>query len=292
MNMNKGLFVVVEGRDGVGKTVMVEVIMEYLSNKLELNVMGTKEPGSRYVPGNELIRAMIFRKGESFDNVSQGLLFFIDHYKHAIWVTERIKNGVSVVSDRWLYSQYAYQAVKEEKQVDANKLYETYEGLQIIPDLVFILDCSREVTRERLQGRMDKDLLQKDKLWGDHEKNDEILREEYRKLFSVFKPGKNFFWINQEPKESPQEIFLEQIKPEIDRLVAYLKERKTKDEVIRFLKMRKIDISEKESNWIPMPTEVELRNGNVLCDMAAGPCACKAYHNVEETIVRIEKLGG
>ncbi len=264
--------------------------MEYLMNRLELNVMGTKEPGSSQVLGNDLIRAMIFGKGKSFDNVTQGLLFFIDHYRHADWVKERIKNGVSVVSDRWLYSQYTYQAVKEEKQVDANKLYEKYEGLQIIPDLVFILDCNGEVTKERLQGRMDKDLSQKDKLWGDHEKNDEILREEYRKLFSVFKPGKNFFWINQEPKESPQEIFLDQIKPEIDRLVASLKERKTKDEVIRSLNMQKIDISEKESSWISMPTEIELRNGNVLCDMAAGPCACKAYHNVDETINRIEKL--
>ncbi len=272
---------------------MVEVIMEYLMNGLELNVMGTKEPGSPYVLGNDLIRAMIFGKGLSFDNVSQGLLFFIDHYKHAIWVEERIKNGVSVVSDRWLYSQYAYQEVKEERQIDGNLLYRKYEDLQIKPDLVFILDCSGETTKERLQGRIGKDVIQGDKPWGDHERNDAIMREQYRDLYNEYREKqKEVFWVGQYVAGSPKKFFEESIKSEIDRAVASLKERKTKDEVIRFLNMQKIDISEKESNWIPMPTEVKLRNGNVLCDMAAGPCACKAYHNVDETIERIEKLGG
>ncbi len=288
MNMNKGLFVVVEGRDGVGKTVMVEVIMEYLSNKLELNVIGTKEPGSSQVLGNDLFRAMIFGKGKSFDNVTQGLLFFIDHYRHAKWVKERIENGISVVSDRWLYSQYAYQEVKEERQIDGNLLYRKYEKIQIKPDLVFILDCSGEVTKERLQGRTGKDVSQKDKAWGDHERNDAIIREQYGDLYNEYKDEqKGVFWVSQDAEGSPKEFFEESIKPEID---AFLGVRVKKAEVIRFLKMRKLDISEKESSWISMPTEIELRNGNVLCDMAAGPCACKAYHNVDETINRIEKL--
>ncbi len=271
---------------------MVEVIMEYLMNGLELNVMGSKEPGSLFVIGNSLIRDMIFGYKDHFDNVKQGLLFFIDHYRHAEWVKERIENGVSVVSDRWLYSQYAYQAVKEERQIDANLLYRKYEKIQIKPDLVFILDCSGEVTKERLQGRTGKDVSQKDKAWGDHERNDAIMREEYRDLYNEYKDEqKGVFWVSQDAIGSPKEFFEESIRPEIDRLVASLNETKDKKaEVIRFLKERKIDINNKESSWIPMPTEIELRNGNVLCDMAAGPCSCKAYHNVDETIERIEKL--
>ncbi len=154
-----------------------------------------------------------------------------------------------------------------------------------------ILDCSGETTSERLKGRIGKDVSQKDKAWGDHERVDVVMREQYRNLYNEYKDEqKGVFWVSQDAAGSPKKFFEESIKPEIDRLVASLKERKTKDEVIRSLKMRKIDISEKESNWIPMPTEVELLNGNILCDMTAGPCACKAYHNVEETIERIEKL--
>ena len=289
MNMNKGLFVVVEGRDGVGKTVMANVIGEYLSKTLEVSMQITKEPGSWEVPWNVTIREMIFDK--DIDNVSAGILFFIDHYRHAEWVRKKIEEGVSVISDRWLYSQFAYQEVKEERQIDGNLLYRKYEKIQIKPDLVFILDCSGETTKERLQGRTGKDVSQKDKAWGDHERVDVVMREQYRNLYNEYKDEqKGVFWVSQDAIGSPKEFFEESIKPEIDRLVASLKERKTKDEVIRFLKMQKIDISEKESNWISMPTEIELRNGNVLCDMAAGPCACKAYHNVEETIERIEKL--
>ena len=267
---------------------MAEVIMEYLSNKLELNVMGTKEPGSSQVLGNDLIRAMIFGKGKSFDNVTQGLLFFIDHYRHAEWVKERIENGVSVVSDRWLYSQYAYQEVKKERQIDANLLYRKYEDLQIKPDLLFILDCSGETTSERLKGRTGKDVSQKDKAWGDHERVDVVMREQYRNLYNEYKDEqKGVFWVSQDAIGSPKEFFEESIKPEIDRLVA---SKLKKRSIIQKLNLVKAARTDGESSWISMPTEIELRNGNVLCDMAAGPCACKAYHNVEETIERIEKL--
>ena len=291
MNMNKGLFVVVEGRDGVGKTVMVEVIMEYLMNGLELNVMGTKEPGSPYVLGNDLIRAMIFGKGPSFDNVSQGLLFFIDHYRHAIWVKERIENGVSVVSDRWLYSQYAYQEVKEERQIDGNLLYRKYEDLQIKPDLVFILDCSGETTKERLQGRTGKDVSQKDKAWGDHERNDAIMREQYRNLYNEYREKqKEVFWVGQYVAGSPKKFFEESVRPEID---SWFEERKEIEEVISnllLIEQVNVDINHVKVSWIAMPVEVDLRNGNVLCDMAVGACACGASHSLEETVGRIRKL--
>ncbi len=286
MNMNKGLFVVVEGRDGVGKTVMANVIGEYLSKTLEVSMQITKEPGSWEVPWNVTIREMIFDK--DIDNVSAGILFFIDHYRHAEWVRKKIEEGVSVISDRWLYSQFAYQAVKEERQIDANFLYRKYEKIQIKPDLLFILDCSGEVTKERLQGRTGKDVSQEDKAWGDHERNDAILREEYRKLYNEDKEEqKGVFWVSQDAVGSPKEFFEESIRPEIDRLVA---SKLKKRSIIQKLTLVKAASTDGESSWIPMPTEVELRNGNVLCDMAAGPCACKVYHNVDETIERIEKL--
>ena len=290
MNMNKGLFVVVEGRDGVGKTVMVEVIGKYLMKELEVSKEWTKEPGSASVMGNPQIRNMIFSDDFRGDNVSQGILFFIDHYRHAEWVRKKIEEGVSVISDRWLYSQYAYQEVKKERQIDANLLYRKYEDLQIKPDLLFILDCSGETTSERLKGRTGKDVSQKDKAWGDHERGDVVMREQYRNLYNEYKDEqKGVFWVSQDAWGSPLKFFEESIRPEIDRLVA---SKLKKRSIIQKLNLVRAARTDGESNWIPMPTEVELRNGNVLCDMAAGPCACKAYHNVEETIERIEKLGG
>ena len=265
---------------------MAEVIGEYLSRKLEVSMQITKEPGSWEVPWNVTIREMIFDK--DIDNVSAGILFFIDHYRHAEWVRKKIEEGVSVISDRWLYSQFAYQEVKEERQIDGNLLYRKYEKIQIKPDLVFILDCSGEVTKERLQGRTGKDVTQKDKAWGDHERNDAIMQGEYKKIYYENSNKQNgIFWVSQNSDESPLKVFEECIRPEIDRLVAM---RNKKANVIKALSIQAVDIDRKESNWIPMPIEVALVNGGVVCDMAAGPCSCKAYHNVDETIKRIEKL--
>ncbi len=261
---------------------MANVIGEYLSQTLEVSMQITKEPGSPLVNRNEDIREMIF--SWHFDDVSQGLLFFIDHYRHAVWVEKKIKEGVSVVSDRWLYSQYAYQAVKEERQIDGNLLYRKYEDLQIKPDLVFILDCSGEVTKERLQGRTGKDVSQKDKAWGDHDRVDTVMREQYRDLYNEYKETqRGVFWIGQDSVVSPTEVFYGQIKREID---SWLEKRKEIEEVIDKL----MSVVEKASSWVAMPIEVELHNANILCDMTVGACACGASHSWTETIGRIREL--
>ncbi len=270
---------------------MAEVIGKYLMKELEVSKEWTKEPGSASVMGNPQIRNMIFSDDFRGDNVSQGLLFFIDHYRHAEWVKKRIENGVSVVSDRWLYSQYAYQAVKKERQIDGNLLYRKYEKIQIKPDLVFILDCSGETTKERLQGRTGKDVSQKDKSWGDHERVDVVMREQYRNLYNEYKDEqKGVFWVSQDAIGSPKEFFEESIRPEIDSWFERRKKIENLVSNLRLIEQVNVDINHVKANWILMPIEVALVNGGVVCDMAAGPCSCKAYHNVEETINRIEKL--
>lgn len=292
MNLNKGLFIVVEGRDGTGKTVMTSVIGEYLSRMLGIEKMElTKEPGSWSVDWNQTIREMIF--DEDIGNIEQGLLFFIDHYRHAEWVKRKIEEGVSVISDRWLFSQYAYQIVKEDKQEDALFLYKKYEELQIKPDLVFILDCNWETTEERLKGRKGKDISQKDKDWGDHDLVDAKMRDSYRDLYNKYKGAGGFYWIGQDSESSPQEVFKESIKPEIDR---FLEDRKSIKEWNKGIEKiinstRNEAVIEGERNrWLSMPKELKLYNGNILCDSATGPCSCGATHNIDETVERIRAL--
>ena len=274
---------------------MATVIGSYLMKELEISMQETKEPGSYSVVGNDLLRGLILGKDSNLDSVSQGLLFFIDHYRHAEWVKRKIEEGVSVISDRWLFSQYAYQGVKQgsNSQEDALLLYKKYEELQIKPDLVFILDCDGEVTEGRLKRRKGKDVKQSDKDWGDHALVDESMRDAYIDLYNKYKGDGGFHWIGQNSESSPQEIFDESIRPEIDRFIE--DRRKKKDwnkgleEIINSIRYEAV-IERERNRWLSIPEELKLYNGNVLCDAATGPCACKAYHNIDETVERIRAL--
>lgn len=35
-------------------------------------------------------------------------------------------------------------------------------------------------------------------------------------------------------------------------------------------------------SFIPLPTEITQTNGGQPCDMAAGPCACGAWHEISD----------
>lgn len=43
------------------------------------------------------------------------------------------------------------------------------------------------------------------------------------------------------------------------------------------------------SDFIPMPFNLEMRNGGKKCDMLQGPCACGAWHKLEHLLGRILK---
>lgn len=221
----KGKFIVFEGPDGFGKTTQAVHATLFLKERLGGldRIALTKEPGSLRSQLTKDIRQMLFHKDYSLslDGVEQGLLFFIDHYHNAKLVESLIQRGIWVISDRWLYSQYAYEPIKDQSQDDAMSLYRKYEKRQVKPDLVFILALDKEEAYKRIKARDDekeKETTQSMKPWA---------QEDY--LYAIIKNyGYLYYELEQQgiktiipvpfSHETSIEVFTNYIKPEIEIL--------------------------------------------------------------------------
>jgi dTMP kinase len=114
VNRRRGRFLVLEGLDGAGTTTQAARLCEWLGSggrKVHL----TAEP-SRGPVGTEIRHVLSGRLrgsgGGEFDPRALALLFAADRLDH--WESEirpRLEEGFDVVSDRYVLSSLAYQAV-------------------------------------------------------------------------------------------------------------------------------------------------------------------------------------
>ncbi len=152
----KGTFIVIEGIDGAGKSTQAEMLAQKLEEDHEVYL--TQEPSESSVGnfireeilGNEANSGII--DGETLDPKSEVLLFSSDRAEHCKKIIESaLEEGKIVVSDRYVFSTYAYQAARED--IDLEWLREV-NSFTISPDLVVLLDLP---VKEGLK-RLDEDL--------------------------------------------------------------------------------------------------------------------------------------
>jgi dTMP kinase len=110
----RGRFLVLEGLDGAGTTTQASLLHAWLSARGR-RVHLTAEP-SRGPVGSSIRHVLSGRLrgagGAAFDPAALALLFAADRLDH--WTSEispRLEEGVDVVSDRYVLSSLAYQAV-------------------------------------------------------------------------------------------------------------------------------------------------------------------------------------
>lgn len=147
--MNKGKFYVFEGIDGCGKTTQAVL----LRNKLEEighKAVITKEPTDR--PIGLLIRKIM--SGETaVDSRATVHLFAADRIDHITapetGILALLESGTDVISDRYVYSSYAYQSIDSGTDIvsEANR---TAEQL-LVPDAVIYIDIPPEAAMERIE---------------------------------------------------------------------------------------------------------------------------------------------
>ncbi len=225
----RGRLIVVEGPDGVGKSIQTMAIYNYLSKEhphISLHV--TKEPGGSLHSLCGEIRRILFKEHYSRDlhPDSSGLLFFLDHMQNAIVTEALVKAGAWVLSDRWCYSQYAYNEVRAKTSDIATNLYVEFEETSIQPDLLFLLTTSPNILRERIEEReekKEKDLRQKEKQWGEQSDFPEKIIEAYDKVYNIYR---NYIhreldhpsWIKiiDDGLQTPEFIFFDHIQPYLD----------------------------------------------------------------------------
>ena len=110
--MNKrGHFFVFEGIDGSGKTTQIHLLQQRIEQQ-GVRCMETKEPTDG--PIGSLLRQCLTGR-MNVDEYSISAMFAADRLDHLQNETDglchKIEEGVSVISDRYVFSNYAYQSV-------------------------------------------------------------------------------------------------------------------------------------------------------------------------------------
>ena len=146
-----GLFLVVEGPDGAGKTTQIDLLAQFLAQAGSPPVV-TREPGG--TPVGQAIRDVLLDPSHTgMAPEAEALLYAADRAQHVHEVIRpALDAGRVVVSDRYLDSSLAYQGLARGLGVGRILEISTWATGGLLPDLVVLLDTSTELARGRSTG--------------------------------------------------------------------------------------------------------------------------------------------
>ena len=155
--MEKGKFIVLEGIDGSGKSSQIAPLVRRLE-ALGIPCRADREPTDR--PVGRLIRQAL--RGETpLDPRVIAALYAADRLDHLVngenGLCAAVDSGITVVSDRYYFSSYAYHSVDVDMDwvIGANSL----SAELIRPTLTVFLDVSAEEAMERIRANRDREEL-------------------------------------------------------------------------------------------------------------------------------------
>ena len=157
--MQQGKYILVEGLDGAGKTVAIESIKEKLT-ELGIEHIVVQEPGSTALGAQ--LRQIVKHSDYPIDHVAETMLFAAA--RRQLWketVEPALLSGISVISDRGLFTSYAYQGGARgcfEQVLDLAAI--TFDRAGCIYDLTIYLDITPELGLERSSKRSELDRIE------------------------------------------------------------------------------------------------------------------------------------
>ncbi|HBA96917.1 MAG TPA: dTMP kinase, partial [Lachnospiraceae bacterium] len=108
----KGHFIVFEGIDGSGKTTQIDLLKKHIEENGFI-CYKTKEPTDG--PVGSLLRQCLAGSVQT-DEMTLAALFAADRLDHILnnqnGLLKKLDEGISVISDRYILSTYAYQSVR------------------------------------------------------------------------------------------------------------------------------------------------------------------------------------
>lgn len=168
-------FVVFEGIDGAGTSTQMRLLAERDSGK---KIAFTAEPTER--PTGKFLR-QILAGNEKVSSQTAAYLFAADRAEH-LWgqggIVDQTKNGLTVVSDRYLFSNLAYQGV-----TCGEDLPKTLNSPFPLPQLLFFFDISAQKSLERVEKRGEaKEIYENEKFLSDTASRYRAIIDQYKKL--------------------------------------------------------------------------------------------------------------
>ena len=163
MTNTKGLFITVEGVEGVGKSTNIETIKSFLTAK-DVEFILTREPGGTLIA--EEIRGILLNlHEEKLTEMSELLLVFAARAQHlADIIKPALLSGKWVICDRFTDATYAYQGGGRGLSKTVFSELEVMVQNDLRPDLTVILDLDPKIGMERAANRGSLDRIEQEHL--------------------------------------------------------------------------------------------------------------------------------
>jgi thymidylate kinase len=153
-----GLFITLEGCDGIGKGRQAELLVAELRDRGH-DVYATKEPGNGMAGSvlGPLVRSLVFGAESKDVRYPQGgpqLFLLADHIDNVARFVPELRSGKTVVCDRYADSAWAYAPVHQTPTPSSIlNLWEMYRGP--LPDITILLIARGKVITNEGNGTIE-----------------------------------------------------------------------------------------------------------------------------------------
>tara|TARA_B100000795_G_scaffold243914_1_gene208106 strand:- start:196 stop:834 length:639 start_codon:yes stop_codon:yes gene_type:complete len=157
----RGLFLTLEGAEGVGKSTNIGFVTQYLE-KRGIEYVLTREPGGTQLA--ERIRDLLLAVHEEpMSGLTELLLVFAARAQHLDKIIEpALATGKWVVCDRFTDATFAYQGAGRGLSMETiDQLQSMVQG-DLRPDLTIILDLDPEIGMQRASNRGELDRFERE----------------------------------------------------------------------------------------------------------------------------------
>lgn len=153
----EGMFIVMEGPDGSGKTTQIDLLREFLHQK-GYECIITREPGGTVI--GEAIRSIILNPDhKEMADVTEMLLYAASRAQlmHEV-IIPALESGKMVISDRFVDSSVVYQGIARGLGKETVASVNAPGIGEHRPDCVFFIDLSEEegIHRKKKQKKLDR----------------------------------------------------------------------------------------------------------------------------------------
>ena len=174
----KGLFIVMEGPDGSGKTTQINLLKEYLE-EAGYECLITREPGGTVI--GEKVRQLILNpEHKEMSPVTEMLLYAASRAQlvHEV-IGPALEEGKIVISDRFVDSSIVYQGIARNLGISTVSAVNA-PGIGIYrPDGIFFIDLSEAEGLRRKKEQKKLDRMEQEGIDFHH-----MVSEGYRKVLS------------------------------------------------------------------------------------------------------------
>lgn len=159
----RGLFITMEGGEGVGKSTNLAFVERFLRNN-GVDVVCTREPGGTRI-GEEIRDLLLQVRQGKVSTMTELLLMFASRAQHLFeFIEPALAKGKVVLCDRFTDATYAYQCGGRGVELQTVRVLEELVQHELRPDFTLLLDAPISVGMSRAHKRGELDRFEQENL--------------------------------------------------------------------------------------------------------------------------------